>query len=108
MRSPSQRNNCSSMHWVNSRTSHSTKCGYCAILLGGWRQKEETVDIKIRNRTRSVREYEIKNLKKTSEHLKRRRAAMRRIHRTRPSQRRGPNGPGSRKSIEAFLKEAFG
>lgn len=105
--SPSQRNDCSLMHWVNSHTARSTKCGSCATLVGE-RRKEETVDIKIRNRTRSVREYEIKNLKKTSEHLKRRRAAMRGIHRPRPSQRRGPNGPGSRKAIEAFLKEAFG
>ena len=72
------------------------------------RKQEETVDIKIRKRKRSVQDFEIENMNKTSEYLRRQGEAMRGIHRIRPSQRRGPNGPGSRKSIEAFLDEAFG
>ena len=72
----------------------------------GRRQKEEIVDIKIRKRTRSVREIEIEIMNETSEYLIRRGEAMQGTRRTRPNENHRPSGPGSRESIEAFLKAA--
>ena len=47
-------------------TARSTKCSSCAILLAGRRKKEEIADIKIRKRTRTVREIEREHRKETS------------------------------------------
>ena len=64
------------------------------------------MDIKIRKRTRTVREIQREHRRETSAYLRRRRAAMRGARPTRPKGMRRPNGPGSRESIEAFLEEA--
>ena len=72
------------------------------------RTKEETVDIKIRKRMKAIRAIEIENMKKYSKYRSSRRKTMRGIRRTRPKKECRPNGPGSRESIEAFLKAAFG
>ena len=101
-------NNCWFMHWVILQTVHSTNHSYCAILVAGRREKEETVDIKIQKRTRSIREIEIENMKKTSEYMRRQRESMRGIRQSRPKGEREPFGPESPEAIEAFLKRAFG
>ena len=61
------------------------------------------MDINVRKRTRSVREIEIDNMKKTSEYMRRRRERARRIRQRRPKGVRERFDPAS---IEAFLKEA--
>ena len=61
------------------------------------------MDINARKRTRSVREIEIDNMKKTSEYMRRRRERARRIRQRRPKGVRERFDPAS---IEAFLKEA--
>ena len=64
------------------------------------------MDIKIRKRTRTVREIEIENMQKALVYVRRLIASMRRSHLARPSKRHRPDGSGPRESIEAFLKEA--
>ena len=70
--------------------------------------KEESVDIKIRKRTKSIREIEREHRKETSEYMRLRREYMRGTHRTRRNEERRPIGLGSSKSIEELLDEAFG
>ena len=62
------------------------------------------MDIKIRKRTRSIREIQMENVRKTAEHLRCRRESMRGIHQTRP---KGYLDPDERESIKAALKGAF-
>ena len=64
------------------------------------------MDIKIRKRTRSIREIEIEIMQETSEYMRRRGESMRGTPRIRQNRKRRRNGPGPRESIEAFLKEA--
>ena len=94
------------MHWVNSHIARTTQCGSGAILRGA-RRKKETVDIKIRKRTKSIREIEIEIMNETSEYLRLRREAMRGTPWILQEQGRSPIGLGARESTEAFLKEAF-
>ena len=61
-------------------------------------------DIKIRKRTRTVREIEIENMQKTSEYTRRRGESMRGIRQTRPKR---CLGPVERESIKLALKGAF-
>lgn len=96
------------MRWVTLQVTRSKKGGYYATLPAGRRKREETVDIKIRKRTKSIREIEIENMQETSEYMRLRTEGMRGIHQTRPNEKGSPNGSASRESIEAFLKEAFG
>lgn len=61
------------------------------------------MDIEGRKRTRSIREIEIDNMKKTSEYMRRQRESVRRIRECRAKGVRERFDPAS---IEAFLKEA--
>ena len=65
------------------------------------------MDIKIRKRTKSIREIEIEIMNETAEYMRLRREYMHGTHRTRPSERRRPRELKTSKSIEEFLKDAF-
>ena len=84
------------------------KRSFCAILSAGWHEKEESMDIKIRKRTKTIREIEIEKMQETSEYMRLRRESMRGIRQSRPKGKRELFGPESPESIKAFLKEAFG
>ena len=84
------------------------KRSFCAILSAGWQEKEESMDIKIRKRTKTIREIEIENMQETSEYMRLRTESMQEIRQSRPKGEREPFGPESPESIQAFLKKAFG
>jgi len=84
------------------------KRSFCAILPAGCQKKEETMDIEIRERTKSIWRIEFEKIQETSEYLRRRRESMRGIRQSRPKGEREPFGAESPESIEAFLKKAFG
>ena len=84
------------------------KRSFCAILSAGRHEKEESMDIKIRKRTKTIREIEIEKMQETSEYMRLRRESMRGIRQSRPKGKRELFGPESPESIKAFLKEAFG
>ena len=84
------------------------KRSFCAILPAGWQEKEETMDIKIRERTKSIREIEIENMQETSEYMRLRTESMQEIRQSRPERKRELVGPEVPESIKAFLKKAFG
>lgn len=62
------------------------------------------MDINVRTRTRTIREIQMENVRKTAEHLRQRRESMRGIHQTRP---KGYLDPDERESIKSALKGAF-
>ena len=64
--------------------------------------------IKIRKRTKTIREIEIENMQETSEYMRLRTESMREIRQSRPKGKRELFGPESPESIKAFLKKAFG
>ena len=64
------------------------------------------MDIKIRERTKSIREIEIENMQETSEYMRLRRESMRGIRQSRPTGKSELFGPESFESLKAFLKEA--
>jgi len=66
------------------------------------------MDIKIRERTKSIREIEIENMQETSEYMRLRTESMQEIRQSRPEGKRKLVGPESPESIKAFLKKAFG
>ena len=66
------------------------------------------MDIKIRKRTKTIREIEIENMQETSEYMRLRTESMQEIRQSRPKGEREPFGPESPESIQAFLKKAFG
>ena len=84
------------------------KRSFCAILSAGWQEKEESMDIKIRKRTKTIREIEIEKMQETSEYMRLRRESMRGIRQSRPKGKRELDGTESPEAIRAFLKEAFG
>ena len=106
-----RQNNCLLMHWVilqPLQTVHSTNHSYCAILVAAWQEKEESMDIKIRKRTKTIREIEIENMQETSEYMRLRTESMQEIRQSRPKGKRELDGTESPEAIKAFLKKAFG
>lgn len=63
------------------------------------------MDIKIRERMKSIREIEIENMRQTSEYLRLRRESMRGVHQTRPEIDHGPDVPESSKSVQRGVLE---
>ena len=64
--------------------------------------------IKIRKRTKTIREIEIENMQETAEYMRLRTESMQEIRQSRPKGKCDLFGPESPESIKAFLKKAFG